>query len=287
MRVNLGLRRNNHVLDISKLSLNVEMKENGIWFSKKQTSVHYPEEGNERCQQIEENSFWFKHRNNCITTIMKHYPPPGPIFDIGGGNGFVALAIQKAGHHVIMVEPGISGARYARKRGIDSVICSTIENVGFAENSLAAVGLFDVIEHIPADINFLRTIRRALGPHGRLYLTAPAYQFLWSADDEYACHFRRYSMKTLLARLEEGGFSPEYSTYFFSFLPVPIFLCRTVLSKLGLSEKRLEQERRVHECSGRISETALNWLLRKELTVLEHKRRLLFGSSCLVVAKVR
>lgn len=273
------------MLDVSKLSLNIEMKENGIWFSKEHTSVHYPEEGNEWCQQIEENSFWFKHRNNCITTIMKHYPPSGPIFDIGGGNGFVAIAIQKAGYDVIMVEPGISGARHARKRGIDTVICSTIENVGFAGNSLAAVGLFDVIEHIPADIDFLKTIRRSLGPHGRLYITVPSYQFLWSADDEFACHFRRYSMKTLLARLEESGFSPEYSTYIFSFLPVPIFLCRTVLSKLGFSKKRLEQECTDHECSGRIGETALNWLLRNELTVLEHKRRLLFGSSCLVVAK--
>jgi SAM-dependent methyltransferase len=274
------------MIDVGKLSLNVEMREDGLWFSKEQASVHYPEEGNEWCQQIEENSFWFKHRNNCITTIMKHYPPSGPIFDIGGGNGFVALAIQKAGYDVIVVEPGISGARYARKRGIETVICSTIENVGFGENTLAAVGLFDVIEHIPEDTDFLKTMRRYLGPDGRLYITVPAYQFLWSTDDEFACHFRRYSMKTLLTRLKESGFYPEYATYFFSFLPVPIFLFRTVLSKLGFRKKlRLEQERTAHELSGTISGSALNWLLRRELRILERKGRLPFGGSCLVVAK--
>jgi hypothetical protein len=41
-----------------------------------------------------------------------------------------------------------------------------------------------------------------------------------------------------------------------------------------------------HECSGRASELALNFLLRKELSILERKGRLPFGGSCLVVAKV-
>ncbi len=274
------------MFDVGKLSLNIEMKEDGLWFSKEQASVCYPEEGNEWCRQIEDNSFWFKHRNDCITTVMKHYPPPGPIFDIGGGNGFVALAIQKAGYEVIMVEPGISGARYARERGIETVICSTIENVGFAENSLSAVGLFDVIEHIPSDTDFLKTMRRYMCPHGRLYITVPAYQFLWSTDDEFACHLRRYSMKTLLSRLKESGFFPEYATFFFSFLPVPIFLFRTVLSKLGFRGKqRLEREKKAHQLSGRASKTALNWLLNMEFGVLERKGSLPFGGSCLVVAK--
>ena len=95
-------------------------------------------------------------------------------------------------------------------------------------------------------------------------------------------------MKTLLKRLEESRFSPEHFTYFFSFLPMPIFLCRTVLSKLGFRKKlRLEQESAAHECSGRIGEITLNWLLRKETRILERKGRLLFGGSCLVVAKAR
>jgi hypothetical protein len=94
-------------------------------------------------------------------------------------------------------------------------------------------------------------------------------------------------MKTLLTRLEESGFSPEYSTYIFSLLPLPIFLCRSVLSKLGLRKKiRIEKECMDHECSGRASELALNFLLRKELSILERKGRLPFGGSCLVVAKV-
>ena len=39
---------------------------NGIYFSEKRTEVSYPEEGNKDFFEIEENSFWFNHRNNCI-----------------------------------------------------------------------------------------------------------------------------------------------------------------------------------------------------------------------------
>lgn len=274
------------MLDISKISLNIEVKENGIWFSKTQNLVHYPQEGNKWCYQIENDSFWFKHRNDCIIAIMKHYTPSGPIFDIGGGNGFVSLAMQKAGYDVVLVEPGIFGARYAKTRGIDNVICSTIENVGFADNTLAAAGLFDVIEHIPDDISFLKTIRRLLCLHGRLYITVPAYQFLWSADDEFTCHFRRYSMKTLSAVLKKSGFSIEFSTYFFSLLPIPIFLCRTLPSKLKLRKKHgFEQESSAHKCVGGINGRVINWLLNKELKMLQHKKRIPFGGSLVVVAK--
>jgi hypothetical protein len=51
----------------------------------------YPDEGNEACFQIEDQSFWFRHRNDCIRELAQNLPPKwkGPIFDGGGGNGFL------------------------------------------------------------------------------------------------------------------------------------------------------------------------------------------------------
>jgi hypothetical protein len=54
------------MLDIGKKFSNIEMQENGIWFSKGEVSVHSPDEGNVWCQQIEENSFWFRSYNQDI-----------------------------------------------------------------------------------------------------------------------------------------------------------------------------------------------------------------------------
>ena len=42
---------------------------------------------------------------------MRRFPPPGTVFDVGGGNGFVTLAIQNAGMDAVLVEPGPEGVR--------------------------------------------------------------------------------------------------------------------------------------------------------------------------------
>ena len=41
-----------------------------------------------------------------------------PLFDIGGGNGFVANYLSKKGFETILVEPGIDGCINGRERGL-------------------------------------------------------------------------------------------------------------------------------------------------------------------------
>lgn len=91
---------------------------NGIYYSRNIQDVSYPEDGYNRCFQIEENSFWFNHRNKCIISVVEQYPPRGFLFDVGGGNGFVSLALQKEGFKTVLVEPGISGVQNAKSRGL-------------------------------------------------------------------------------------------------------------------------------------------------------------------------
>src|SRR6185312_4485783 len=131
---------------------------NGIWYAKKTTAISYPDEGNADCYQIEDNSFWFKHRNNCIAEVVKNHPPKGVFFDIGGGNGFVAKGLSNAGTEIILVEPGETGCINARKRQVKNIICSTLEDSGFEKNTLPAIGVFDVVEHFNDDLSLLRSI---------------------------------------------------------------------------------------------------------------------------------
>jgi hypothetical protein len=70
---------------------------NGIYYAGSSEKVSYPDSGNDNCFEIEENSFWFHHRNNCIIEMIRNYPPTGngPIFDVGGGNGFCRERINE------------------------------------------------------------------------------------------------------------------------------------------------------------------------------------------------
>ena len=101
----------------------------GIWVSKEQESVSYPDQGNEDCFQIEDGSFWFEHRNRIILDLVANFPPHGYFFDIGGGNGFVSRALQMAGWQTVLVEPG-SGAFNASKRGQSQGIQATLDTSG-------------------------------------------------------------------------------------------------------------------------------------------------------------
>ena len=57
----------------------------GIYFSQNANKISYPKEGYQNCFLVEDNSFWFKHRNNGIIEVINDFSPPGIILDVGGG----------------------------------------------------------------------------------------------------------------------------------------------------------------------------------------------------------
>ncbi|MBL4711664.1 MAG: class I SAM-dependent methyltransferase [Gammaproteobacteria bacterium] len=277
------------MIDIQEISTGLQLGNNGIWYSKDIESISYPSESNDTCFIIEENSFWFKHRNNCITSVAKSYPPEnnGTIFDIGGGNGFVSLGLAKSGFDVVLVEPGAAGATNAKQRGLSNVICATTNTAKFKPQSLPAVGLFDVIEHIEDDVNFLKSVRAIMKTNARLYVTVPSYRFLWSAEDIAAGHFRRYNLNAISKVLQSAGFQVEFSSYIFRFLPLPVYLLRTLPYKLGLSktEQVSNTTSRDHAVKGGAGVSIFNTLLQSEINNLNNQKAMSFGGSCLLVAK--
>lgn len=284
------------ILDILAKSDLVELDDHGIWIPSRRESIKlsYPEDGNERCLSIEEGSFWFHHRNNVIATLTRMYPPNGSFVDVGGGNGFVALALRDLGLDVALVEPGPLGAMNAKNRGLDTVVCATFEQISFPSNSIAAIGLFDVLEHIEDEDAFLSNIRTVLQKNGRLFLTVPAYNALWSVDDTLAEHFRRYTTKSISRLLRNNGFFIEYATYFFSFLFVPVFLFRSIPSRIGVRKATDQQElnairsrsQREHWTSSSITRTVLEYAQKRELARILLQKKCLVGTSCAVVASV-
>ena len=194
---------------------------------------------------------------------------------------------KKRGYEAVLVEPGFKGAINAKvKRGITYVICATIEDANFLPNSLPAVGIFDVLEHIEDELSFLTIIRELLPTDGKLYITVPAYPFLWSFEDVHAKHYRRYTLKSLSAILHRCGFQVEFETYFFRFLPIPILLFRTIPSILGLRENfALTRVKNKHSVNNTLFKKLLHFLLAGEVYKIRKKQSLHFGGSCLVVAR--
>jgi hypothetical protein len=258
----------------------------GIYFAAEIAEIAYPEHGNKECFELEEQSFWFRHRNDCITEALRRYATQKTFFDIGGGNGFVAKRLQDEGFSCILVEPGLTGARNARERNVSHVVCATLETAGIKPGSIPAAGLFDVLEHIEHDLVFLKSLQASMQTAGLLVLTVPAYQTLWSQEDKDAQHFRRYTRASIGKVLVSAGFEPVYSTYIFSILPPAIFAIRSLPYRLGLTALRKKPGRvaNEHRQSGGIATRLCDQVWAWELAQIRRGMSVSFGGSCLVVA---
>jgi SAM-dependent methyltransferase len=88
--------------------------------------------------------------------------------------------------------------------------------------------LFDVLEHIPDERQFLESVKFHLKDSGTLLINVPAHAFFHSDYDLAAGHLRRYSAKQLAKVTEESGFKTRAVTYWG--LPlVPLLLARKAI----------------------------------------------------------
>ncbi len=116
-------------------------------------------------------------------------------------------------------------------------------------------------------------------------ITVPAFNFLWSNADSEAGHFRRYTLVDLTKKLESIGFKIEYSTYIFSIFPIPVFLFRTIPSKIRKKSSTKESHIKEHQNKKGLLNKLLNIVFNIELRNIKKGRKIITGGSCLVVAK--
>ncbi len=274
--------------DLRNLIANVERGEDGVWRASSHARVSYPDEGHDSCYGVEDDSFWFAHRNRCIAATILNDPPDRtlPFADIGGGNGYVAQEISSPGFRVILIEPGSSGIAHARARGLDELVMASIVDLDVAPGAFGAIGLFDVLEHIEDDAAALRSLHSMLADGGKVYATVPAHSWLWSSVDTEAGHFRRYTRDEVHSLLTRCGFDVGLCSYYFWPLPLPMFLLRSLPEILHLHIGNKNREQRVAAEHGK-SYGVLELLLSKEERLLRQGRRIPFGASCIVAATRR
>ncbi|MCR9231780.1 methyltransferase domain-containing protein [Gimesia chilikensis] len=273
-------------VDITSAASNLVQNSSGIWVARDQRDISYPLEGNEVCFSVEDSSFWFQHRNEVIPQLVQTFSPCSTFFDIGGGNGCISYALQQRGVDTVLVEPGPAGAYNGLSRGLKTVVQSTLQDAGFTSNSLPSAGIFDVLEHIDSDQDFLKSLHHFLEPEGILYITVPAYRFLWSREDDYSGHFRRYTISLLEKDLNSAGFEVLFSSYLFACLVPPIFLFRTLPSLMRIRKvPTAVSKQKEHKGGNRLSAKFIKRCLHWEQSRIKKIKRVPFGSSCIAVAR--
>ncbi len=279
-----------HIInDLNEISKNLKVDKQGIWrTNNKGRAISFPADVHEAMPELEKFSFWFQHRKRAFIEVLKNFPPLGTIFDIGGGNGFMSEAMLDEGYPVYLVEPTESGALNSLKRGLKNrVVLSTLNETGFHPGSLPSASLFDVLEHVEDDHEFLESLNSLLMPEGRLYITVPAYNMIWSDKDDFAGHYRRYTLSKLRELLLSTGFTLDYQTYLFSMLPIPVFFLRTIprLFRKHPRNNYLQGRKKEHIQKTGFASSLMTAFLRREEKRVVRKKTIVFGATCFVVAK--
>jgi SAM-dependent methyltransferase len=98
----------------------------------------------------------------------------------------------------------------------------------------------DVIEHIEDDQAAFDWIYEILNPGGVLFISVPAYQWMFSNHDVALSHMRRYSLKQIHS-LNGAGMEPLMATYF-NFLLFPLALLSRVIGGIIHKKNKIEKQ---------------------------------------------
>ncbi len=170
----------------------------------------------------EDRHWWFATRTWAIEKWLRQLPKNKKleILDVGCGAGNMIHHLSRYGR-VHGIEIDARPVKIAQERGYDVQQADAAQHIPFGDATLDLVTALDVIEHVDDDIAVLCEAHRVLKPGGHLLVTTPAFQWLWSHNDELNAHKRRYNAYGLSARLTECGFRVRRTSYNF-FLVFPL-----------------------------------------------------------------
>lgn len=252
--------------------------------------------------QLEDEHYWHRHRREVLLRVLRQVCPDtsARLIELGCGAGTVATHLNEAGYHVDYGDIHAEGLRVAAERA-ERALGARMEDRRFYRIDVTGelpdevydgIFLLDVIEHLPDDDAALENLRPKLeeaGDGSFLFITVPAFPFLWSPWDDIEKHKRRYTARSLEDLAERTGYRVVRSTYFF----LPLFFAALGVKGLRRARDAVLGAPPPAESIDELTETTTSPLLSSlVLGVLGAEmpavtRRIPFGTSLLAVLTPR
>ncbi|MEZ6062334.1 MAG: class I SAM-dependent methyltransferase [Planctomycetaceae bacterium] len=168
---------------------------------------------------LEDGYWWHVAKRQLVTRLLERFcPAPGHLVEGGIGSGRNLVEFREMGYQVTGFDLMPESVAHVRGRGIDDV---RVHDLGqpwpVAPNSLRAVVLLDVLEHVEDPTQVLKYVHASLADDGAAIITVPAYPWLYSRWDEQLGHFRRYTVRELRRQAADAGFRVRWLNHWNSF----------------------------------------------------------------------
>jgi 2-polyprenyl-3-methyl-5-hydroxy-6-metoxy-1,4-benzoquinol methylase len=250
---------------------------------------NYPESGFNLNQDHKKSFFWARSRNRVFKKILTQETiglDNANFLEVGCNNGsFIKYISDVKKFKITGSEIYLKGIILAKKY---------IPNVEFLQLDITktrlkarhfdVIAAFDVLEHISEDTSALSNIHKMLHDNGKLILSVPQYNFLWSEIDELVHHQRRYNKKDLMLKLKNTGFKVDFiSSYVFILFPLMLF-SRSFNFLFFKSKKRPEEKLSKMVTFPKFVNIIFDFLMRVDEYFISLRLSLPFGGTLVVIA---
>ncbi len=208
------------------------------------------EEEYERLYRLEDLHWWYRGHRSLYARLLDAYCPQaarGRVLDAGCGTGGLTAWFRDRYRpkRLVALDASEKALLLCGKRGLEELLCCSVEYLPFPEASFDLVLSLNVIYHreVSDDLAALREMARVLSPGGCLLLNLPALHFLRGGHDLAVGGARRYLRSQLLEMLRAVGLQPLKATYFV-FALLPLVAARR-MSTRGITEEEADSDLRL------------------------------------------
>jgi SAM-dependent methyltransferase len=189
----------------------------------------------DRMAEQDQVHWWYVARRKILAALIAReagLPEDARILEIGCGTGHNFEMLKGFGRLDALEVDEEARALASRRLG-GAVGDAPLPGLpGIPDHAYDLIALLDVLEHVDNRAESLRSIAAKLRPDGRILVTVPAYQWLWSAHDRAHHHKLRYS-KALLRRDAEAAGLKVQKLGFFNSLLFPVAAAVRLAGKLA------------------------------------------------------
>jgi len=179
--------------------------------------------------QLENGYWWFLARVSWARRLVAAWKPKQgariAYADLGCGTGGFARSLDEAFDfaRVMLVDSDPNALKRIQFPKASVVAADLAPSLKLPERP-NLITMMDVIEHVPADDQLVRTAAGLLAPGGLLVISVPAHPVLFSSWDTMLGHQRRYTRQQLVDVVEQAGLRVQSVRAMWSFLFLPAFI---------------------------------------------------------------
>lgn len=173
-------------------------------------SIIYP---GEELELFEKAKNWKTYFSNQIKPFIK-----GKVLEVGAGLGATTELLNDGSPEKwMLLEPDERMNNLLQKKIFDKELptnCSFQKGIiQDLKEKFDTIIYIDVLEHIKADTEEIKSASALLNPDGNLIVLTPAFNILYSPFDKQIGHYRRYTKK-MLSALKPKNFSQIKNNYY-------------------------------------------------------------------------